>query len=265
MLGKEGGFLPGDGDCPLHRTQQFADVARPIVCDECIKKLRRKSLRPSLIPVTELGHKVNRKLLDVLPARSQRRQLYGESPDAEQEVCAKAACLHHLVEVLIRGSHQPEVTLDLIFSTYRPEPVLLKNPEKRLLKRQRKLTDLIQEKCAAMGLSDKPVPTSICPCKSPFFITKEHALNECFGKGCTINNHEVVHCPGAVLVDGSCEELFTGTCFSCDQDARVAGRSLSHDLETGYDLFAATNYTAGFENAEWSPCLLFLPVLKGAE
>src|SRR5271157_2430665 len=116
-----------------------------------------------------------------------------------------------------------------------------------------------------MGLPDKSVAAPVCPCKSPLFVAKEDALNQCLGKSRAIDNHEVVHGPGAVLVNGTCKELLTSARFSCDQDARVAVRGLGHDVETGYDLLATSNDTAGFQNAERNPRLLFVPVLKGAD
>src|SRR5512135_3337029 len=91
MFGKEGGFLLGDGNCPLHRTEQFTYIARPIVCDKSVKKLRREPFRPDLVPLAEPRHKVYGKFLDILPSHAQRRQLYSERPDAKEEVRPKPA------------------------------------------------------------------------------------------------------------------------------------------------------------------------------
>ncbi len=125
----------------LHGVQQLADVARPAVSLECLKRLigeRQRSLRPL--------EKVLRHRLDVFGPFSKRRHVKVDDLQPVQQVLAEMAGRHQVGKVAVGGRDHPNVDARLrLIRTDGLDLAVLEKPQQERLHAQAHLADFVQE------------------------------------------------------------------------------------------------------------------------
>jgi hypothetical protein len=92
---------------------------------------------------------------DVFHAFSKRRQINGKRFETIQKVLSKLAGINHRVKIPVGGGHQPKVAFHFPVASHRSKSVFLKHPQEGLLKLQRQLSHLVQEKGSPIGVLDQ--------------------------------------------------------------------------------------------------------------
>ena len=116
----------------------------------------------------------------VFLALSQGWKLDRQGSQTEEKILAKTLLVNHLIEITVGGSHHAKIAFNLFFGPHRPEPTLLKNPQKGLLDTEGKLAYLVEKQSPIPGLAYETLSVFVGTGKGPFFISEKDALNEGF-------------------------------------------------------------------------------------
>src|ERR1700691_1133915 len=106
--------------------------------------------------------------MDVGTAIAQGRYLNRENIQAVEQIGAKAAILHGLLEVAISRSDDANIDFYRVAAAYRLKFALLKDAEQLHLRFQGELSDFVQEDGAAIGQFE--------PAGPPLQSTRERTL-----------------------------------------------------------------------------------------
>ncbi len=127
-------------------------VAGPGIRFQETQGLRRH--RANLAIQAAVGHfyQVVHQRRQVLAPLAQRRQMDGEAVEPIEQVLAKAARRHRLLQVLVGGRDDAHVGLDRLVAAEPLEALFLEQPQHLGLRGQRHVADLVEEDRALMGL-----------------------------------------------------------------------------------------------------------------
>ena len=95
----------------------------------------------------------------------------------------------------------------------------------------RHFTDFIEKQGAAIGLFELPGTIPHGTGKSTPYVTKELAFQKSRRNGCTVNGYKRLFTTGPSLVNRPCNEFFSGSTFSSDQDARLGRSNPSNNIK----------------------------------
>src|SRR5580692_10710846 len=101
------------------------------------------------------------------------------------------------------------------------------------LKVERQVSDLVQEKGAAVRGSDEADAVAICARKGALYETKEFGANQRCGNCRAIQNDKRAFYPSAMAIDGARDQFLTGSGFAFDQYRQVGRRDLMNGLQYG--------------------------------
>ena len=218
-------------DEPLDEVLQLPDVSRPVVVPEKLHDLR---IRPGDLPVelaVEFIDKVAHERGDVLLALPQRRDVDRHDVEPVEEVLPEETFLHILLEVAVRGGHEPHVHLDRLDAAHPFELVILDHPQELYLHLPGKIADLVQEQRPLVGQLEAPRLARHGPREGALFVAEQFALDEVFGDRRAVDLDEGVELAGAVDVDGIGHEFLARPRLAGDEDARRGGGDFPDDIE----------------------------------
>src|SRR5580692_8354610 len=115
--------------------------------------------------------------MDVGTAIAQRRYLNRENVQAVEQIGAKAASLHGLLEVAVRGGDDANVHLNRATAAYRLKFAFLKDTQQLNLRLQRELSDFVQEDGAAIGQFEPTSPPLQSTRERTLHVAEEFALD----------------------------------------------------------------------------------------
>ena len=144
MVGKDDGTFD-------QILQVLADITRPMVRAECRHGFLRNVLDLPAQPAAENLDKMRHQGRDVFPARPQGWQPEGKNIETVVEVTTKFATLHHLRQVTVRRSDQPNIHLMSPRAAQALELLFLQYAQKFGLQCRRNIAHLVQEKRALVG------------------------------------------------------------------------------------------------------------------
>ena len=104
---------------------------------------------------------------DVVCPLTQRRQPNRQHVQPVEQVLAELALLHFLLQVPVRGRHDPHVDFDVGRSADAFERLLLEKPEQLCLQPGNHLPDLVQEDRPAVGCLEQPALLAVRAVKAP--------------------------------------------------------------------------------------------------
>ena len=135
----------------------------------------------------------------------------------EIKIPSKLSQLYELPDLLIRGSDDSNVHLDGSFPSDPVELPLLQDTEEFRLEGQAGVSDLIQKYRAAAGLLKPTGAGFVGSGKRPFLVTEKFALDQAGWQHFAIFQYQTVFLPGAPIVYGTHDELFTGSSFASNE------------------------------------------------
>ncbi|MNV55873.1 hypothetical protein D3C71_1481240 [compost metagenome] len=136
--------------------------------------------------------------------------MQGDDVEAVQQVFAEAAFTHHLFEVEVGGckdahigASSDRITDPLVF-------LVLNEAQQFGLQGQRKITDLIEEQRAAIGLIDPAQGAFAGPGERPPAMTEQLAFHQLGRQGRAVDGDAGLLRALAPAMDGPCQLAFAG-------------------------------------------------------
>ena len=166
-------------DCgAFDHVMQLTKVSGPIIPPECIKRLLSEAEgRPVTLPAKE-GKESLRYEVDIFGALPEWREHDWDHVQPVKEVFPEPALFYSLIQVGIGGGNNPDIGSSCRGITYALVLLVLKKTEELRLKRERKLTDFVQEKRPALaGCYASGVITDSSG-KGSFHMSKELTLQK---------------------------------------------------------------------------------------
>ena len=136
--------------CPLDAVLQLADVSRPGVGIELIKRRDGQHERFLVQIAAETIDKVPGQNHDVLRAFAQRRNLNREDRQPEKEIFAELPLGHPLLQIAVRRGHDAHVDDQRLRAADPFEPLLFQRAQNLGLQGQRQITDFVEKQRAAV-------------------------------------------------------------------------------------------------------------------
>src|SRR6266446_8013764 len=161
---------------------------------------------------------------NVFAALTQRWQQDGEDIQTIIEIAAKFSTIHHLRQISIRCSNQPNVHL---VSPRTPQPLellFLQDAQQFGLQRRRNITDLIQEKCAFVGQLETADLLRYGSGEGAFLVSKKLTFQQIQWDGSTIQPYERPSTARADVVNRVRDQFLTSACFPLNENCRTSRR-----------------------------------------
>src|SRR6516164_1895968 len=170
---------------------------------------------------------------NVCTARPQWRQQHGEHIETVVEIATKFVPLHHLLQISVCRSHQPDVDAMRATAPETFELLFLQNSQQLGLQCQRNIANLIQKERSSVG--ELKAPDFLCgrSGKSSFLMTKELALQQIYRNGSAIQLHVWTIVARTAVVNRFRDQLLAGARFSLNQHSGAGGCDPFNLLENG--------------------------------
>ena len=157
-------------------------------------------------------------------ARPQWWQQHGENIQSIVEVAAKLASIHHLRQITIRGSHQPNIHLVSPGATQALELLFLQYTQQFGLQRRRNIAHLVQKERAFVGQLETSNLLRDGSGECAFLVAKKLTFQQIQRNGSAIQSHERASAARAEVVNRVCDQFLAGACFSLDKNRGISRR-----------------------------------------
>src|SRR5215472_7137180 len=134
---------------------------------------------------------------DVFRTLPQRRNTKLELAEAVEQILAKSALLHRGFEVLIGGSNNSNIDLDLAVSAQTVKRLAIEDAQQLHLRLQLQFADFIEKQRSPICQLEQPGLGAVSAAESSFFVPEQFTLDKVLGKGCTVDID-----PGAIAPMG---------------------------------------------------------------
>ena len=205
-------------------------------------------------PAAENLDKMRHQRRNVFAARPQWRQQEGKNIETVVEVTAKFASLHHLRQVTVRRSDQPNVHLVSPSAAQALELLFLQYAQKFGLQCRRNIAHLVQEKRTFVGQLETANLLRYGSGERASLVTKKLTFQQIQRNGSAIQLYERTPASRAEVVNCARDQLLAGACLSLDKNGGIGWRH-AFDLfkdrlqsrALAYDLFESAPIMS------WSP------------
>src|SRR5690242_7681472 len=103
--------------------------------------------------------------------------------------------------------------------------MFLKDAQEFSLQVEADIIDLVKKARAPLSFLKHAFLVAHCSGERAAHMAEQFAFKECFGKRSAIDRHKWLHSPGAVLVYGTGNQLFSRATLSEDQDRALSRRN----------------------------------------
>ena len=145
-------------------------------------------------------------------------------------------------QVAVRGGKDPHVDLDRIVRADAGDLAVLQHPQELDLRGQRHVAHLVEEERAAVGVFELAHAVRRGVGEGPFDVAEQLALQNVLAQGGTVQGHEGLVLPRAVLVDGLGDELLAGAGLALDEQRGVGGGDAFQPLDDVAHLAAVADH-----------------------
>jgi hypothetical protein len=108
----------------LQHITQFAHVARPVVCEQCVQRVVQQPRDPTAHRSCAIGKELFRQRPNIADAVAQRRQQDVKNLEAVQKILAKGAAFHRVGDVAVARCDDTDVLLSYVG---KPEALPIRN------------------------------------------------------------------------------------------------------------------------------------------
>src|SRR5260221_8051573 len=141
----------------------------------------------------------------------------GEDADAVVEIGTELALGRRCFQVAMRRRDEPHVGPDGSISADSLEGLLLEEAKDLRLRHHRHIADFIEEEGAATALFELADAAAVGAGEGALLVAEEFALQEVFRNGSAVERQERRFSPGAMLVDGTGDQLLACATLPGDQ------------------------------------------------
>src|SRR4029077_15770555 len=136
------------------------------------------------------------------------------------QIAAKLSASHHLHEIPIRCSYQPDIHLVRTTAPQALEFLLLQDAQQLRLQRRRNVAYFVQKQRAFVGHFKAPDLLRDGSGKGTLLMTEQFAFQKIERNGRAVEFYESRSATPTGIVNSMCDELFSCTGFPLDQDGR---------------------------------------------
>jgi hypothetical protein len=217
----------GEDERALDRVLQLAHVAGERVALERAQRRGRELVgRRAVAPehVLDQPRHVARPL-------AQRRQHDREHVQAEEEILAERARLHHVLERPVRGGDDARVHGERSVPAHARERLLLDRLQQLDLERERHLADLVQEQRAAVRVLEPAGLLAHGAGECALLVAEELGLEQRLGQRAAVDLDP--RAAGALRerVQRAREQVLARPALAAEQHGAVGGGHLAHQLQ----------------------------------
>ena len=197
---------------------EFAHIPRPLMARQHGKhrglnhlRLRRR-LRPE--PAHQMAHKAGQ----IVGPLAQRRNGNLKGVDAEEQILAKRARSHHLLQRPMGGTHNPHIDGDGVVVTHSADFATFQCPQQPRLERLGEFADLVQKQRAAIGHLKQPSPMFLGAGEGPLAMAEKFAFHQMLRQRPAVHRHQRPTRPRAPLMDRPRHQFLACAGFPPHQD-----------------------------------------------
>ena len=202
----------------MNAVIQFPDVAGPVVFDQFVDGRRGHGQIPGPTVVVE---KPLDQGFNIVPARTQGRQLQGKHVQPVKQVLAKAPRRHLVGELTVGGGNNADIQVDQFGTAQALNFPLLQHPQQFRLQLDGHLGDLVEQQRAAVGLFELAGTGLVGAGEGTLFVTKENRLQHVLGNRRTVQCHKGPIAAVGTFVHGPGQDFLASTRFTADQHRGV--------------------------------------------
>ena len=220
----------------LDAVLQFANVALPVVTLQLRNRRggevgRTVPLRRDLRRI--LGQEVRGQRNDVLGPLAQRREIDGHDAQAIQQVLTELAVLDLPDQIAAGGRDESEIHRLGGRRAQGNHRFLLKHPQQLALEGRGHEGDLVEEHGATVGQRENAAPVPIGPGKGALAVAEQFGLEQGVGKRGGVDRQERPLAHGALVVNGTGDQLLAASALALNQHGRRRRCDLMHQFEHG--------------------------------
>src|SRR6202040_1542592 len=167
---------------------------------------------------------------NVFATRPQRWQRDRKHIQTVVEVVPKFVPLHHVLQVSVGRSHEPNVDLVSPCAAQALELLFLQHTQQFGLQCRWNISDLIQEEGPFVGQFEA---TDLCrdgTCERALLMAKKLAFQQIERNGSAIQLYEWASAPRTEVVYGVCDQILAGARFSLDKGSGICWSHNSSEL-----------------------------------
>src|SRR5258708_25050112 len=161
---------------------------------------------------------------NVFAALPQWWQLDWEHVQTIVEVAAELAVIHHLLQIPICCSNQPDVHLMSASASQTLKLLFLQDAQQFGLQGRRNIAYFVQEERAFVGEFEAADLLRDGASERALIVAEEFALEQVKGNGGTIQPYERASATRTEVVNRMRNQFLAGASFALDNDGRVRGR-----------------------------------------
>ncbi|MNC08372.1 hypothetical protein D3C75_559530 [compost metagenome] len=166
-------------------------------------------------------------LVDVAAALAQGRQFQGDHMQAVIQVFTELAGLGQVLQVTVGRGDQTYIDLLRLYRTHPANLAFLQHAQQAGLGFQRQFADFVEEQGTAIGSFHQAGAPGAGAGERAFLVAEQLGLDQCLGDGRAVHRNHWCLGPTRQVVQGACDQLFTGARLALDQHVGIGGRDLA--------------------------------------
>src|SRR6266850_2711770 len=226
-----------EDNAPLDEILELANVPRPLIRDEGRHRFRRNVFDLLTHPASINLDKMFHQCWNVFAACPQRWQGDRKHIQTVVEVAAKFVAFHHVSQISVGRSYEPNIHLVSPSAAQALKLLLLQDTQQFGLQSGRNISHLVQEERPFVGQFEAADLLRNGACKGALLMSKELAFQEIERNGSAIQLYEWASAPHTEVVNRARDQLLAGACFSLDQNGGIRWRDLldlfEHRFQSG--------------------------------
>ena len=228
QVGKGEGVAFGEDDRFFDAVVEFADVARPSMCQQGLLRFGCQRIHTAVVAFGIGLHEAFSQRQNLVLALAKWWELQVHRVDAVVQVLTEGAVLYHLRNVAVGSTDEADINRYLFGIADTNDSTVLQHAQEFRLQVQWDIANLIEEKRTAVGLLELTHMVGMCIGESTFDMSKQFALEECFGNSACVHAHHRTVGTRREAVDLVGKDILTRTILARDEDRCIGG---SHFLQ----------------------------------
>src|SRR5580693_9771643 len=184
-------------DSAFNDILQFPHVPRPVMTRQSRHDLLRDRVDGLALLSSKRFDKVFHKQWYIVTPLPQRGESNGKYVQSVVKIGPELPFLNHMSQIQIRGRYHSHVDPDRVAIPQPLELLLLKRSQKFRLHLQRKISNLVQEKCSPISGLESADRLRDSAGKGALFASKEFAFEQSVRNRRAVERHEAVSAPVA--------------------------------------------------------------------
>ena len=171
--------------------------------------------------IGRLAQKMIRQQRNVFRSLGQCGDLQIDHVQTVVEIFTKLVAGHHLRQIPVRGGNNTHINVDVAVTAQRANFPLLQHAQQFDLQRRGHVTNLVEEKCAALRRLKQPFPAADRTGECASGMAKQFRFEQLFRERATVDRNKGIFAARAGVMDRLRQDLFPGSALAVNQHADV--------------------------------------------